>query len=997
MNPERETEGVSEEDLQPKFLGFHDLMPHKVKEILLVATLYDSFLLEEDGRLSERIFSDYVSLHLSYPPRVTRVSSGEKALQALKNRPFDLVVSMLRLPDMDPVEFIAKVKESHPQIPAAILSWDRERLRRKEPALARAGVDALFLWTGDTSIFLAMVKLLEDRMNLEHDILKGDIRLLVVTEDSVRYASVFLPLLYQEIMSQTRSLMDQGLNDLEKLYRMRARPKLVLARTFEEALDPVIRFPNNVLGYISDIRFPRGGKVDGEAGFALVRAVRRRVPDIPFLLLSSEPANREKALREGAVFLDKNDPTLLHQVRAFMKSHLGFGAFLFRKPDGTVTAVAHDMTELAEKIRTVPDEVLLYHARGNHFSHWLAARGEFALASAIRPWRVEDFKDITALRNYLVGRIENTRMELERGMIADLPGRKYRVENLFTRIGPGSLGGKSRGVAFLGALLEKARLEEEFPGIQVRVPRTIALGAGLFEAFVEENDLTRVVTSDLEDEEVARAFLEGEFPPDIPEKLAKVLEVVRTPLAVRSSSLLEDSPDQPFAGVFATYMLPNNHPDKKVRLAQLLRAVKLVYASTWSRAARRYLEATGHNPAEEKMGVAIQQLVGRTYGTYYYPLVSGVAQTHNFYPKGYIKPEDGTAVLALGLGKTVVEGQNALRICPRYPRLTPQTDDLKKVLDATQRTFWALDLSDPGAEVQPGSDAPLVELGLDQAEKDGTLLHVASVLSWEEDRLKDGLNAKGARVVTFAPILKWETFPLAPLLVRILEKVRKAMGGPAEVEFAANLSDRSQNLPAEIHLLQVRPLTTAEALEPLEVVSPSEERILVRTSRGLGHGKLEDIRDVLYVRPSSFDKLFTREVVAEVEERNSFLVKEGRPYLLIGPGRWGTADPFLGIPVRWDQVSGVKVLVEADLEGFEVEPSQGSHFFHNVTAFGVFLLTVSIRKPGELVDWEWLESIPPFREGRYLRHLRLEDSLSVYLDGHTGSGLVLKPGPLPLE
>ncbi len=991
MDPAKEPDRNPEEDLQPKFLGFHDLMPYKVKEILLVASLYDSFLLEEDGRLSERIFSDYVSLHLSYPPRVTRVSSGKKALRALESRPFDLVVSMLRLPDMDPEEFIARAKASHPQIPVAILTWDRSRLKRKETALERAGADALFLWTGDTSIFLAMVKLLEDRMNLEHDVLKGDIRLLVVTEDSVRYISVFLPLLYQEIMSQTRSLMDQGLNDLEKLYRMRARPKLVLARTFEEALDPLFRFPHNVLGYISDIRFPRGGDVDPEAGFALLRAVRRRIPDIPFLLLSSEPENRDRAQAEGAVFLDKNDPTLLQQVRAFMKSHLGFGPFLFRKPDGTVVAVANDMAELAEKIRTVPDEVLLFHARGNHFSHWLAARSEFALASAIRPWKVEDFRDMTALRNYLIERIEASQQELERSVIADLPGSRYRPDSVFTRIGPGSLGGKSRGVAFLGALLEKARLEEDFPGIRVRVPRTIALGAGIFEAFVEENDLTRVIQADLDDEETARAFLGGAFPPDLEEKLLTVLEVVRTPLAVRSSSLLEDSPDQPFAGVFATYMLPNNHPDPRIRLEQLLRAVKLVYASTWSRPARRYLAATGHNPAEEKMGVAIQQLVGRAHGNYFYPLVSGVAQTHNFYPKGYIRPEDGAAVLALGLGKTVVEGQNALRICPKYPQLAPQTDDLEKILDSTQRTFWALDVSDPSAEVSFGSDAPLVELGLDQAEKDGTLLHVASVLSWEEERLKDGLNAAGARVVTFAPILKWEIFPLAPLLVKILEKVKRAVGGPAEIEFAADLPDRARGLPGEIYLLQVRPLTTAEALEPLEMVDPSERRILVRTDRGLGHGQMEGIRDILYVRPERFDKLSTPKIALEVETRNEFLLREGTPYMLVGPGRWGTADPFLGIPVRWDQVSGVRVIVEADLEGFEVEPSQGTHFFHNVTAFGVFLLTVSLRRKGEKVDWEWLEAREPFWEGRYLRHVRLEAPLEIYLDGHTGKGLVLKP------
>lgn len=987
-----------EEEFRPRFVGFHDLMPRRIQEILLVASLYDSFILEEDGRLAERIYSDYASLHLSSPPRVTRVSSGAKALEALGARAFDLVVAMLRLPDMETEEFVRRIKAAHPGLAVALLTWDREGLRRRLAPLERAGLDRAFLWTGDTALFLALVKSIEDRDNLDHDVRRGDVRIVVVVEDSIRYYSTLLPLLYQEVLSQTRALMSQGLNDMDKLFRLRARPKVVLARTFEEALVPIERFPDNVLGLISDIRFPRGGAEDPAAGFELLEAVRARVPDLPFLLLSSEPENATRAARSGARFLDKNDPELLLQVRAFLKESLGFGEFLFRGPAGEELARAADLRELVDRINAIPDAVLSFHARGNHFSHWLAARGEFALASAIRPRRVEDFKDIPALRAYLVERIERALEEHQRGVIADAGGPAgYDPGRSFVRIGSGSLGGKARGIAFLGALLERSPLGQEFPTIKIRVPRTIALGSHIFERFVEENRLSWIPGAGLEDEELARRFLAGRLAPEAMALLAQVLGRVREPLAVRSSSLLEDSPDQPFSGVFATYMLPNNHPDMARRLAQLSRAIKLVFASTWSRGAIRYLRATGNAPGEERMGVVLQELVGARHGDLFYPSLSGVAQTHNFYPLGYIRPADGAATVALGLGKTVVEGGNALRFCPRHPLVLPQLADLDRVLDATQRDFWALDLSDPDVEPLPGRTAPLVQVGLERAEQDGVLAELASVLCWDDARLRDGLSASGPRVLTLAPILKWSLFPLAALLDRLLPLIRHAMAGPAEIEFAALLGEPAAGREPEFHLLQVRPLTAAEALEPVDLDAPAGQAPLVRTARAMGHGRLLEIRDIVYVAPDTFDRLATRAIVPEIERLNELLLGEGRPYLLLGPGRWGTSDPFLGIPVAWDQVTGAQVLVEVDLPDFEVEPSLGSHFFHNVTAFRVCLLSVGLNRSEEWVDWTWLQAQPALWEGRYVRHLRAGEALRVVLDGHSGKALITRPDGSPAQ
>ncbi|RMG11084.1 MAG: hypothetical protein D6731_16255 [Planctomycetota bacterium] len=980
---------VMDEDLRPSFFGFHDLMSWRVERILLVASLYDAFVLEEDGRLTERIFSQFSSLSLSSPPRVTPVRSVTHALRALESGSYDLVVLMLRLTDEESASFVREVKRRHPGVPVVFLTYDGSGLPRRVAAMEDAGIDRAFLWQGDTSIFLAMIKLMEDQANLDTDVSRGDVRLVVVVEDSVRYVSTFLPVLYREILSQAQALIDEGLNDFHKIFRMRARPKVVLATTYEEALELFERYPLNVLGFLSDIRFPRGGEPSADAGFELLAAVRRWAPDVPFMLLSAESSNAQRAHASGALFLDKNSPTLVKELRRFLKHHLGFGDFIFRLPDGAEVDRARDLEELLAGLRNAPGESVAYHATRNHFSHWLAARGEFALARAIRPRRPEEFDGPEELRADLIRRIQHARQALQRGIIADLiTGARFHSTRTFQRLGQGSLGGKSRSIAFLGALLERARLEESFPEVHIGVPRTVALGAYVFEQFVEANDLERLLSADLPDEAIAAAFLAGEFPSEVTASLCRVLEAVRSPLAVRSSSLLEDSPEQPFAGVFQTFMLPNNHPELGMRLEQLTHAIKLVYASAWFASAQRYLKAIGQKPLEQQMGVAIQQVVGRTYEKVFYPTISGVAQTHNFYPVRYQRPEDGVALVALGLGKTITDGGAALRFSPQHPGIVPQLSNLERIFDETQRRLWALDLSRPDARVSPQSEHPLVRIDLADAERHGTLTHLASVYSAQDHRLRDGLSTPGPRVVTFAPILKWKSFPLCDLLGRVLERAHEAMAGPAEIEFSAVLDDDQP----EFHLLQIRPLTVVEAVQPLDLPLAAGAHPIVASARCLGHGRVDGLRDVVYVKPQTFDRTQTPAIAAEVARCNEELLGAGKPYVLLGPGRWGTSDPFVGIPVAWDQVCGARAFVEASLPGFEVEPSQGSHFFHNLTAFRAFSFSVGLRRPDEHVDWAWLDRQPAFWEGLWVRRLELRVPLTVAVDGRSGEGRIVVEG-----
>ncbi len=963
---------------------FPQLMQKRIQQILLVSSPYDAFILEEDGLLTEMIYTEYLDLGLTHSPNITRVSTGEEALRLLRGGAFDLVITMSRLGDMDVGRFGAAVRAQRPGLPVVLLVANEWELGRVTAA-HRQHVDAAFVWHGDAKLFLAIIKVFEDRMNAEQDARVGDVGVIVLVEDSIRFRSSLLPIIYSQLVRQTRAVMVDGLNHMDKLMRMAARPKVLLAETYEEGLELFRRFRKQIFGVISDVSYPRGGIQDPQAGIAFIRQVRAELPDTPVLLQSSDASNWQLAERLGVSFLHKHSPTLLEDVRSFMLTHFGFGDFVFRLPGGGEVARAGDLRGMAQVLREVPAESIEYHARHNHFSNWFRARTEFALARRMRPRRVSEFSDLEALRRYLIRSVGEALRQNRRGVVEDFSRERFDAGCTFARIGGGALGGKARGLAFVDALLAGAGLDVEFPNVQVGVPRSVVIGTDVFDDFLDSNKLRLAALRATEDEWVTRTFLAARLPDDVLADLRSFLDIVRAPLAVRSSSLLEDSQFHPLAGVYDTHMLPNNHADPAVRLAQLATAIKLVYASTFHAATRRYLEATSHRLDEEKMAVILQPVVGTAHGRYFYPSFAGVARSYNYYPFGAMRPEDGVAGVALGLGQTVVEGGHVLRFCPAHPQVLPQLANPEEFLDRSQRTFYAIDLTDSDRP-QVAHDEGLVELGLDEAERHGTLQLIGSVWSPDDESFHDGIHQPGVRVVTFAHILKSETFPLAALLRRLLALGRTGMNCPVEIEFAVNLDAT----PQQFAVLQIRPCGTAGECERVELGELPKEQLLCYSPHALGHGRVPGLLDVIYVKPGVFDPAGTPQMAEDIGQLNARLAAEGRPYVLIGPGRWGSSHSWLGIPVRWEQISAARVIVETTLADFVVEPSQGSHFFQNLTAFGVAYLTVNPFSGAGFIDWGWLDAQPVVHETRFVRHVRLATPLDVRLDGEVSRAAVLK-------
>ena len=983
-------ESVVDGDYEPKFQGFLDLMPNRVQEILLVATYYDSFILEEDGQLTERIFGEYVSRNLRYAPRITRVSTASKALERLEESGrYDLVVTMMRLPDMDVFEFSKAIKRWHADLPVILLAHDKPDLEAEMRKADRSCIDYALVWSGDTRILLTGIKLVEDALNVDHDIEVGNLRVIIIVEDSVRYASLILPFMFTALMRLTQSLLEEGLNDMHRFLRMRARPKVLLAQDYETAIALYRKYRKNVLGVISDIRFPHGGEIDSEAGFSLISEIKAQDPDMRCACISYESENESRAQAMNITFIDKTSPTLQSDLNTFARERLGFGEFVFRMPDGRETDRASNLQELQEVLERVPIESVVYHSAKNHFSNWLMARTEFTLAEKIRPKEIKDFADDDAIRSYLVQSIRQHRKEKQQGIIADFSKGLFKQEDVFLRFGGGSIGGKARGIAFIGALLARKELGRMFPGIRISIPRTAVACTDYFDRFLEKNGLADAATGYETDLEIAARFLRAKLPGQLVTELTQFIQEVDYPIAVRSSSLLEDSQDQPLAGIYATYMLPNNHQDAKVRLEQLFDAIKLVYASTFFKAPRAYLASTPSSFHEEKMAVIIQQLIGRKHNDRFYPSFAGVTQSYNFYPVRYMKPDDGIASVVLGLGQMVMEGGKALRFCPNHPGIVPQLSVPSQAMDTTQRSFYALDLANPGIGFEENGLNTLVEYGLETAEEDGTLPCLASVLSPEDDTLRDGLFHKGPRVVTFAHILKSKAFPLADILGEFMRIGSEGMGCPVEIEFAATLSADNEEVP-EFTFLQIRPMVVGMEGDEIRIDGLDREAMFARSTRALGNGKVEGIRDVLYVPPGRFDAAKTVQIADEIGRMNEGLAKLGSHYVLIGPGRWGTVDRWLGIPVRWEQISQVKVMVETALENFRIEPSQGSHFFHNVTSFRIGYLTVGFNRKDEFVDWDWLDQFPAEQETDFVRHIRLPEPLEVRIDGKQRAGALLK-------
>ena len=977
-------------DAEERFEGFENLMPFKVQNILLVSSLYDSFILREDGRLNELLIDESLELNLQQIPGITHVASCAEALSLARSNPqFNLIVTNLTVGETDAAQLAREVKRAGLDVPVIVLAYDYREVKNFVARNPVTDIERIFLWQGNARILIAIVKYIEDKRNVLHDTRAMGVPVLLVVEDNIRYYSSFLPVIYTELIKQSRRVIQEGINVAHKLVRMQARPKILLTSNFEDAAQLVQEYRDYLFGLVSDVEFPWEGKLSPEAGFELARMVKSLVPDVPVVLQTSRTEFRPRAHAEGYSFLRKRSPTLLKDLRRILTEQFGFGDFVFRLPDQNEVGRARDLNELEEQLQTVSPESLMYHAQRNHFSHWLMARTEFALAAKLRPRKVSDFSGPEHLRRDLIESINEYRREQSEVLIGDFRAETFNPsQSSFLRIGSGSLGGKARGLAFVRHLLRKSRLTRRFPGVRIAVPPAVVLATDAFDQFVSENNLLDFALQCDDDLEIEQKFLAAPFAGALNADLKAFLAEVNHPLAVRSSSLLEDSQYQPFTGVYETFMLGNQEAYPEWRLTALSQAIKRIYASTFSRHAKAYVRATPYRLEEEKMAVILQRLVGTPHGPRFYPDFSGVVRSRNFYPVPPMTFEDGIAAVALGLGRAVVDGGKCLTFCPRYPRNLLQFSSVEDILTNSQSEFWALQLHGE-ASGRPGH---LHErrFALEAAEQDGTLHAVGSTYSSDNHAVYDGLSRPGARLVSFAPMLKHGTFPLASILDVLVRAGEDALGNPVEIEFAVCLPRRPDEA-AEFGFLQIRPLTLARDHQDLDIGELSSDQLICQSHKVLGNGRIEHLHDVVVVDSQRFERSRSQEVARAVAQFNGVLSGQSRPYVLIGVGRWGSNDPWLGIPVEWDEISGARAIVEAGFRDFRVTPSQGSHFFQNLTAFQIGYFTVNPDAGEGWLDWDWLGKQPALAEDGCVRHLQFEDPIRVVMNSRTSQGVIFKP------
>jgi len=977
-------------DAEERFEGFENLMPFRVQNILLVSSLYDSFILREDGRLNELLIDESLELNLRQIPGITHVSSCAEALELAKSNPqFNLIVTNLTVGDTNAADLARKVREAGLDVPVVVLGYDYREIKSFVARNAVSEIERVFLWQGTARILIAIVKYVEDKRNVLHDTRAMGVPVLLVVEDNIRYYSSFLPVIYTELIKQSRRVIQEGINVAHKLVRMQARPKILLASNFEDSAELVQQYREYIFGLVSDVEFPWNGKLSPEAGFELARMVKSLTPDVPVVLQTSRTEFRPRAHAEGYSFLRKRSPTLLKDLRRILTDSFGFGDFVFRLPDQREVGRARDMNELEELLQTIPDDCLMYHAQRNHFSHWLMARTEFALAAKLRPRKVSDFNSPEHLRRDLIESINDYRHEQNEVLIADFKPDTFKPsQSSFLRIGSGSLGGKARGLAFVRHLLRTRRISKRFPGVKISVPPAVVIATDMFDQFLAENNLSDFALHCDDDSEIQQRFLDSSLPVPLQESLKSFLEEVRYPLAVRSSSLLEDSQYQPFTGVYETFMLGNQQATLEPRFDELSEAIKRVYASTFSQHAKAYVRATPYRLEEEKMAVILQQVVGTLHANRFYPDFSGVVRSHNFYPVAPMTFADGIAAVALGLGRTVVDGGKCINFCPRYPRNLLQFSSVEDILANTQTEFCALELDGVPHEAGPGHLREM-RFGLDVAENDGMLHAVGSTYSADNHAVYDGLSRPGSRIVTFAPMLKHGIFPLAQILEVLVRAGEDALGNPVEIEFAVSLPGSEE--PADFGFLQIRPLTLARDHQDLTINDVDPQQLICRSTKVLGNGRIENLHDIVVVDSQRFERGRSREVAEAVSHFNATLSAENRPYLLIGVGRWGSNDPWLGIPVEWDEISGARAIIEAGFRDFRVTPSQGSHFFQNLTAFQVGYFTVNPDAGEGSIDWQWLLEQPAVEERGCVRRLQFAESLRIVMNSRSGQGLILKP------
>ena len=983
-----ETQNIKQ--LYLKDTSFANLMQKRIFNVLLIASRYDAFILEEDGRVDEQIFFEYTSLNLSSPPRVTQANSFDEAFRELSGKRYDLIIAMPGIENSDTFEKAKEIKSIYPDIPIVVLTPFSQEVSRRISNEDLSGVDYVFSWLGNADLLLAIIKLIEDKMNAEEDINSVGVQVILLVEDSIRFYSSILPHLYKFVLKQSQIFSTEALNQQEQMLRMRGRPKIKLARTYEEAVAIYNKYPNNMLGIVTDVSFKRAGEKDKKAGLKFCSYIREKDEFLPIIIESSEVENQKDAMFLNACFLDKNSKKLPVDLRKTILRNFGFGDFEFINPHtGEVIATVRNLKDLQNTIMSIPDESLYYHGSRNHISRWLYSRAMFPIAELLRQKQFTDISESQEMRQLIFDAIVQYRKMKNRGVVAIFQRERFDKYSNFARIGQGSLGGKGRGLAFIDSMIKRHPILENYEGVSVSIPKTVVLCTDIFDEFMETNNLYQIALSDLPDEDILEYFLKAKLPDKLVDDFMAFFEVVGRPIAVRSSSLLEDSHYQPFAGIYSTYMIPFLE-DKDEMLRLLSDAIKGVYASVFYADSKAYMTATSNVIDQEKMAIILQEVVGSQYGDRYYPSFAGVGRSLNYYPINDEKAEDGVVDVAVGLGKYIVDGGRSLRFSPKHPCNVLQTSTLDLALSDTQTRFYALDLKSMGKTFSIDDSFNLLKLSIRDAEKDNSLRGMVSTFDPYDQIIRDGYYEGGRKVVTFANILQHGVFPLAELLKMMLEFGSQEMGRPVEIEFAANLPNQ-EHKQGMLYWLQIRPIVDTKEMRDDEIGEVRDEDLLLKTDSALGHGIMDNICHVVYVKSDNFRSSNNSLIAREIEKINRMFTERGENYILVGPGRWGSSDTALGIPVKWPHISNSKLIVETALAGYHIEPSQGTHFFQNLTSFGVGYFTINPSSKGCLFDEEYLNRLNAEQETDFLRVVRFERPVIVKINGKKSIGIVIKP------
>lgn len=977
-----------------KDTAFQDLMQKRIFNVLLIATPYDAFMLEEDGRVDEQIYFEYVRLNLSSPPRFTKVANYAEAYKELAEKTFDLIVAMPGVDISETFREAVEIDRLYPDIPLVVLTPFSKEVRRRIANEDLRGVDYVFSWLGNVDLILAIIKLIEDRMNADTDIDEVGIQAILLIEDSIRFYSSILPHLFKFLLKQSMRFATEALNEHEQMMRMRGRSKVLLARDYEEAEALLNKYGENILGIITDARFPVNGEKDPDAGMKFAAMVRKRNPYMPIIMESQESANRMGAERSGYVFLDKNSKTLPLDLREAVAKKFGFGDFIVRDPkSGNELMRIRNLKDLQKSINSIPDDVLYFYCSTNSISRWLYSRALFPLAEALKGIELRNIEDTPRLKKLVFDTIVKYRRMKNRGVVAVFQKENYDKWSNFARIGEGSLGGKGRGLAFIDQIIKRHPVCDDFEGVQITIPHTVVVCTDIFDEFMDSNCLYKIALSDAPDEEILQAFLAAKLPEEVIADFEAFFDVVRRPLAVRSSSLLEDSHYQPFAGIYSTYMIPYIE-DTAVRMRMLTDAVKAVYASVFFSDSKAYMNATSNVIDQEKMAVILQEVAGDDHGGYYYPSFSGVGRSLNYYPTGDETAEEGVVEVATGLGKYIVDGGVALRFSPAHPDKVLQTSTLELALRDTQTSLYALpDHKGEETEFLVDDSFNISKISVADAFKTGALKYLVSTFDVNDRVIRDTEFGRGRKVVTFANVLKHNVFPLAEITDFMLKTGQYEMGRPVEIEFAGNINPTPgpEGEKGTVYWLQIRPIVDTKEMLDDSIMDVEDKDLILRSETALGHGIMDNVRYIVYVKPGTFDSARNPELVKEIEAINARFVEDGEPYILVGPGRWGSSDPALGIPVKWSQIAGARLIAESALPGYRIEPSQGTHFFQNLTSFGVGYFTIDPDGGNGFIDMDYLDSLPAEHESESIRIVRFPDPLTIAINGRKSKGIVRKP------